>query len=271
MPLTLTYIAPCAVPVEVDGLTPDKLMDCSLKEISALPVYVGNRQVACGELFRVEGSASDGHVRWCGDLRGVHWIGAKMGHGSIVVEGSAGRHVGSGMSGGRIEVIGDVSDWLGAEMHGGWVHVRGRAGHLVGSAYRGSRRGMTAGTIIVEGAAGNEIGHTMRRGCIVIGGNAGDLVGFNILAGTILILGDSGIRHGAGMHRGTIGLFGHQPPPMLPTFRPAGKYSSPWLPLLGTFLAAGGYSWPIEDWQRQCQLFHGDLLENGRGEILTRV
>jgi len=271
MPLTLTYRASNSVPVEVDELTVDRLTQQTVSEIELLPVHVGNRTVPCGELFRVDGSAGDNCIRWRGDLRGVHWIGAKMSRGSVVVEGPAGRHLGSGMSGGQIIVQGDVGDWLGAEMAGGWIHVRGRSGHLVGAAYRGSRRGMTAGTIVVEGNAGNEVGHSMRRGCIVVAGDVGDLVGFNMLAGTILVCGDCGIRNGAGMRRGTIGLFGSQTPPMLPSFRYAGQYSPHWLTLLSRQLSRGGYTLPAADWQRACRLFHGDLLEGGRGEILTRL
>ena len=41
-------------------------------------------------------------------------------------------------------------------MHGGLIHVAGDAGDLVGSAYRGSVRGMTGGTIVVRGSAGDE-------------------------------------------------------------------------------------------------------------------
>ena len=47
---------------------------------------------------------------------------------------------------------------------------------------------MTGGEILIDGNAGNEIGHTMRRGLIAIKGDAGDGVGFNMIAGTILVL-----------------------------------------------------------------------------------
>ena len=57
-----------------------------------------------------------------------------MTSGRIDVAGSAGRHVGSQMSGGEIDVAGSAGDWLGAEMHGGSIRVRGDAGNLVGGA-----------------------------------------------------------------------------------------------------------------------------------------
>jgi formylmethanofuran dehydrogenase subunit C len=174
------------------------------------------------------------------------------------------------MTGGEICVAGDVGDWLGAEMHGGRIHVRGRAGHLVGAAYRGSARGMTRGEILVDGDAGNEIGHTMRRGLVAIGGQVGDLVGFNMLAGTVLVLGDCGIRHGAGMRRGTLAFLGASPPPMLPSFRCACRFRPMVMPLLLRHLKGRGFAVPDELIAASYQLYNGDLLEGGRGEILVR-
>ena len=104
-------------------------------------------------------------------------------------------------------------------MHGGLIHVHGNAGHLIGSAYRGSKVGMTAGTILVDGSVGNEVGLTLRRGLVAIGGACGDFVGFNMAAGTVLIFGQCGNRPAAGMRRGTVGLFGGTPPTLLVSFR----------------------------------------------------
>ncbi|MCH5374009.1 MAG: formylmethanofuran dehydrogenase subunit C, partial [Planctomycetes bacterium] len=175
------------VPLEVEGITPDRLQDKSPAEIERLEIFQGNVKVALAEFFEISGEASDGVLQWEGELSGVHWIGAKMSSGQLRVSGNAGRHVGSEMTGGEIHVDGDVSDWLGGEMHGGHIHVHGRAGHLVGAAYRGSARGMTGGEILVDGDAGNEIGHTMRRGLVAVAGTAGELSGFNMLAGTVLV------------------------------------------------------------------------------------
>ena len=73
---------------------------------------------------------------------------------------------------------------------------------LAGAAYRGNARGMTGGVILVDGNAGNEIGHGMRRGWIVVGGSAGDLLAFNMLAGTVFVFGPCGIRSGPRWGRG---------------------------------------------------------------------
>ncbi len=258
------------VPLEVEGITPDRLRDKSVAEIERLEIFHGNVQVCVGDFFEVSGDASDATVHWQGDLAGVHWIGAQMASGRMRVLGNAGRHVGSEMTGGQIVVDGDVSDWLGAEMHGGHIHVHGRAGHLVGAAYRGSARGMTRGQILVDGDAGNEVGHTMRRGLVAIGGQVGDLVGFNMLAGTVLVLGECGIRHGAGMHRGTLVLLGQKPPPVLPSFRYACRCQPIALRLLVRHLMQTGFSMPDELLAASYFMYHGDLLEGGRGEIFMR-
>ncbi len=256
-----------SVPLEVEGLIPEALAQLSLKQIEQLKIFHGNASLSMAEFFDVDGDPSDEFVCWEGDLTGVHWIGTKMTRGSIRIEGNVGRHVGSEMRGGRIDVGGNVSDWVGAEMRGGEIVVAGSAGHLTGSAYRGSRRGMNGGTIVIRGNAGNEIGHTMRRGLIVIGGSIGDLAGMNMRAGTILVFGDCGIRHGAGMSRGTIGLWGPQRPTLLPSYTYACRMRPPVLSLLQRELDRFQVPWPSHLRTGECDLFHGDMVEGGRGEI----
>ena len=271
MPLRLILKAKSAVPLEVEGITPDVVRGKTLAEIEKLEMFQGNLRLPLAEFFTISGDAADGVMVWEGDLAGVHWIGAKMTSGKIVIEGNGGRHIGSEMRGGEIHVLGNAGDWVGGEMHGGFIHVRGRAGHLVGAAYRGSAKGMTKGTILINGDAGNEIGHTMRRGLIAVGGNIGDLAGFNMLAGTILLFGKSGIRHGAGMKRGTIGLFGPKLPPMLPTFRHSCRCQPDVLPLLFRELRQREFSVADELFTSSYDLYNGDLIEGGRGEILMRA
>lgn len=271
MALRLTLRARSNVPVEVEGLTPDAVRDQSLAQIEKLDMFQGNVKLPLAEFFSVSGDPADEVHDWEGDLSGVHWIGAKMASGRVVVHGPAGRHVGSEMTGGEIHVLGDASDWVGGEMHGGLIHVRGRAGHLVGSAYRGSAKGMTRGTILVVGDAGNEIGHSMRRGLIAIGGNIGDLAGLNMLAGSIFVFGTSGIRHGAGMKRGTLAFLGSEAPPLLPTFRRACRYRPEALRLVYRELMRREFAVPDELLDGDCDLYNGDFLEGGRGEILIKA
>ena len=270
MTLQIELTASTTIPVEVEGITPDVVRDMDLKEIEALEIFEGNNQAALADFFSVSGDPSDEHIRFLGELSGVHWIGTKMQSGQITIEANAGRHVGSEMSGGRIDVMGDVSDWVGAEMKGGMIHVRGRAGHLVGAAYRGSAVGMRGGTILVDGNAGNEVGHTMRRGLIGIGGSIGDLAGFNMLAGTILAGEGQGIRHGAGMHRGTLVFLADEPPELLPTFTYGGRQQPVVMTLLAKELRELGYA-KHDLLQNDFDLYHGDQIEGGRGEVLIRT
>ncbi len=259
------------VPLEVEGILPENLLGKSLDEIKQMLIFHGNRRMPLGDFFRVSGDPADECLVWEGNLSRVHWIGAGMTRGTIDVASSTGRHVGSRMRGGSLDVRGDASDWVGGEMLGGLIHVRGNAGHLVGSAYRGSARGMTGGTILIDGQAGNEIGHAMRRGLIAIGGDVGDLVGMNMLAGSIFVFGNGGIRHGAGMRRGTIGLLGNESYSPLPTFRLACRGPLPILRLVDRTLQQLGFASPLALGDVAVQLYNGDMLEGGRGELLLRA
>ncbi len=271
MALRLVLKKKATVPLEVEGITPDVVRGLSLAQIEKMEVFEGNVKAHLGDFFTVTGDPTDEVHDWEGDLTGVHWIGAKMTSGRLIVHGDVGRHVGSEMRGGEIHVLGNASDWVGGEMHGGLIHVRGKAGQLVGAAYRGSTRGMTKGTILIRGNAGHEIGASMRRGLIAIGGNIGDLAGINMLAGNILLFGDSGTRHGAGMKRGTIAFLGKTAPSILPTFRRACRYRPEALQVL--FRQLRRLDFPVADdlMSCSCDLFNGDFLTGGRGELLIRA
>jgi formylmethanofuran dehydrogenase subunit C len=271
MPLRFSLRTKTTVPLEVEGITPDVVRSKSLTEIEKLEIFEGNVKTRLAEFFSISGDAADEIHEWEGNLGGVHWIGTKMLSGKVVIHGNAGRHVGSEMRGGEIHVLGDASDWVGGEMHGGLIHVRGKAGHLIGAAYRGSAKGMTKGTILIGGDAGNEIGHSMRRGLIAIGGNIGDLAGINMLAGSLFLFGDSGIRHGAGMKRGTIAFLGKNAPPILPTFRRACRFRPDVLQLVYRYLRRQEFSVADELFTSAYELFNGDFLTGGRGELLLRA
>lgn len=270
MTLQINLSKHTSIPLELEGINPDVVCDLDLAAIEKLEIFEGNEKATLGDFFNVSGDPSDGEIRFGGDLSGVHWIGTKMSSGHITIEGNVGRHLGSEMSGGRIDVMGNASDWVGGEMKDGTIHVRGRVGHLVGAAYRGSAVGMRGGTILVDGDAGNEVGHTMRRGMIAIGGSVGDLVGFNMLAGTILVGAGQGIRHGAGMHRGTLIFLAEEAPDLLPTFTPGGRQQPLVMTMLNRELADLGYVC-ADQLLHEFDLYHGDHLEGGRGEILVRA
>ncbi len=271
MTLRLRYRTTSSTPLEVEGITPDAVRDKSLAEIERLGTFHGNIATSLADFFDVSGDAADARIEWEGDLSGVHWIGAKMTEGYVRITGNAGRHVGSEMIGGEIHVNGDVGDWLGGEMHGGLIHVRGSAGHLAGAAYRGSPRGMTGGTILIDGNTGNEIGGLMRRGLLAVGGDSADLSGFNMRAGTIVICGNNGIRHGAGMRRGTLVYCGENSPKLLPTFRRACRFRPVALSALFRQLGRLDFPLPTSALDADFELYNGDMIEGGRGEVLVRA
>lgn len=256
-----------AVSLEVDSINLEQLRDLNTDEISRTLIWQGNTQIPLAEAFDVSGSLSDSCLVWQGELSRVHWIGAKLGSGSVRVDGSAGRHVGSQMSGGQIEVAQDVGDFAGVEMTGGTLRVGGNAGDRVGARYPGSDYGMNRGFISVAGNVGKGLGENMRRGTLLVQGNAGDAVGWNMLAGTICVMGTMGRFPGAGMVRGSVVCAGDRPSDILPTFLPGPVVAKPqWLRILARWLERQNLGQPglLEP---QYRLLAGDLLYGGRGEL----
>ena len=79
MPLYLRYHGQTSVPVEIEGVVPDRLREKSLAEIERLEIYNGNRKLPLAELFSHHGRPEQrAHVEFDGDLAGVHFIGYGM-------------------------------------------------------------------------------------------------------------------------------------------------------------------------------------------------
>lgn len=266
--LKLTLRTPSSIPLELDGILPERLSGLSPLEVAKLPIQHGNRAGPLGEFFDVTPDSDDwlADLLIAGDTRNVKHIGAGMTRGSIFVEGPVGMHAGARMSGGSLTLDADAAEWLGAEMKGGEIEVRGRAGDLVGAAYRGSRRGMTGGTIVIRGAAGDEVGLLMRRGLIVAERGCGEFAGASMIAGTLVLLGEVGERCGAGMKRGTI--LTAREPRLPPSFRYACDYRPAFVRMLLAELRKREVSVP-PGFGTRVRCFRGDLLTGGRGEVLV--
>lgn len=269
MPLQLTLKSNSTLPIEVEGVLPERCAGLPLAEVERLPIFHGREKLPLAEFFEVAGTTDDLELVFRGDGRGVHFIGAGMTKGRIQVEGNAGRHLGAQIRDGVIVVQGNCSDWAGAEMRGGRIEIRGNCGHQPGAAYRGSPRGMRGGELLIFGDAGNEVGARMRRGLIAVGGRAGDAAGYAMLAGTILIFGEVGKRPGGNMRRGTIGLFAPQRMELLPTFRRSAQLTPVAMTLLLRRLQELGFPVAPEHFRAKFDLYNGDFLEGGRGEILA--
>jgi formylmethanofuran dehydrogenase subunit C len=265
--LTLTLREPSPVPLELDGITPDRVAKLTTLEVAKLPLQHGNRREELGLFFAVTGDPSRGWLHFAGDTRTVKGVAAGMSAGTVSVENSAGMHAGAQMAGGSLVIGGGAGDWLGAEMKGGEIEVRGSAGSQVGAAYRGSRRGMTGGTIRVHGAAGDELGLLMRRGLVVVGGSCGEFAGASMIAGSIFVFGTAGNRLGAGMKRGTVFAGGADELP--PSFRYSCDYRPSFLPLYLAALRKAQFSIPESLLNGMVRCYRGDLLHGGRGEVLV--
>ena len=271
MSLQLTYKAETTVPVEIEGFTPTWAKDRTLAEIGQFEIFHGNQKLPLSEMFELDGNASNLHLDFHGNLSGVHWIGAHMTEGrsrfmAPLVGISAAK-----CRGGKILVHGDAKGW-GRCRNARWADSRARQRRpSCWCGYRGSTKGMTGGTILIDGDVGNEVGLTMRRGMIAVGGRAGDVLGFNMIAGTVLVFGECGIRPGAGMRRGTLGLLGPNPPSMLPSFRYACTARPQVLSVMFNELRGHGFAIDDELVAAECKVFNGDLVALGRGEILVRL
>ncbi len=275
MTLTIEPRRDLKLPTDLAGIVPDWTRERTLAEIERLAIWHGNRQYPLAELFEVAGDPRDGDIELSGDFSAAHHIGAQMTTGSICVIGSAGQFVGAEMSGGNIRVDGDAGDWAGVQIGGGRIQIGGSAGDSLGAAFPGSHRGMRGGEIFVEGGAGHEVGRAMRRGFIAVGGSVGESLGKDMLAGTILALGPCGLGVGHQMRRGTIGLLGDpvgSPPNFSPlTFRRGATHCPPFMRVLLSYLDCAGFSAGADLIDARLTIFHGDLLQLGKGEILARL
>jgi len=263
--ISLTLKQQPNVPLEAESISPDVFVERANDAIRALPIFLGKRQHRLEDFFEVEGEKSD-DLEIRGDASRVKWIGRGMSRGRLIINGSAGMHLGAYMKGGVIEVHGNASDWVGAEMTGSLIHIHGNAGGQIGAAYRGSPSGMQGGTIIVEGSAGMEVGMRMKRGVIAVKGPVRDFAGLQMKGGTIFLLSGAEIRTGAWMMRGTIVSL--QPLRLLPTFSYACDYQPQFMPLYAKHLHSLGLPIPYDAQVGSFQRYSGDTSVPGKGEIL---
>ena len=267
MPVIFSPIYDTTLPIEVQGVLPESFTDKKTETIQRFKVWLGNKQIEFGELFKVTGKNDNEQFFFEGDIQNVHWLGANMTRGSIIVNGSTGRHLGSGISGGEIIVQGNTSSYTANESRGGLVKVNGNVGDWAGCFYPGSRIGMNGGTLLVKGNAGKEVGSMMRRGIIAIEGDAGPGLGHNMRAGSILVFGQCGEYPGVGMRRGTIGLIGRAPTKISPTFARGGNLDSVVVSLIARHLTDLQFEIAQKMSDQAIAIFHGDMLEGGRGEM----
>ena len=157
--VTLSLRAPLSEPLDVEGVTADRVAALSEREIAGLPVRLCAREARLGDFFDVRGGRS-ARMRVEGALAQVNGLGAGMAGGELVIDGDAGRRVAAGMTGGEIVVMGSAGAEVAARARRGLVVVAGDAG-------ADAARAMIAGTLVVFGRTGARSGRGSRRGSIV--------------------------------------------------------------------------------------------------------
>lgn len=250
--IAITLKGTLGISVEAESISPDKFASLTLEQIKSLTVWQGNRQKMLSDLFTIEGddapaTAEETNIRLAGDFFQVKRIGEGMTAGVVEVQGSVGMHAGNNMKGGLLSISGNADDWLAREMRGGKVVVMGNAGNYVGGGYRGEKCGMRGGEIEVRGSAGAFLGEHLCGGSIRVLGDAGDFAGAANQGGTIFIGGRAHLP-GAEMSKGAITVKGEAK--VLPSFQKM------------EIVQIDGLAF---------QKYAGDLVDNGKGELLVGV
>lgn len=263
-----------SIPIEAEVISPDRFAGKTLEEVRELEIFYGNEACPMKEYIHATGKVADSPEQQLividGDARHIKHIGEGMTAGRIVIQGDAGMHTGALMKGGDITVEGDVGDWCGAEMKGGLIRVLGNAGNLVGAAYRGSPEGMTGGCILVCGNTGLEVGSFMRRGMIVVKGDTSDFTGVHMNGGEIMVFGETGKRAGAQArgNGGFIACFGGIKE-ILPTYRYDTTFTPTFMRLYLKQLTENLGVDASRFIDKPMKRYRGDLALGGNSEILV--
>jgi formylmethanofuran dehydrogenase subunit C len=260
-----------ALRVDLRGVTPSALADCSVSQVEQLRVVHGNATLALAELFAIA-PGEEGALRFEGNLERFDRIGWQMDGGRIHVEGHAGHYAGGCMRAGELRIDGCAGLLAACEMAGGTLAVGGDVGDFAASTLPGSMDGMRGGTFVVQGHAGERFGDRMRRGTAVVHGDAGAFLGSRMVAGTIAAGGRVGAHAGYGMRRGSVVFAGSGPglpsdAGTMPTFV-ANPAATPvfWALLARDLARHGGVFSALPS--RRIERHLGDLAADGKGELI---
>jgi formylmethanofuran dehydrogenase subunit C len=253
--ITLTPLRAFEVPIQASCITPENFAGKSTKEIAALPLTEGNRNLTIGDLFKVEESPdATPNITINGDCNKVKRVGSCMKTGEIVINGNIGMHTGIKMSGGKITINGNAGGWVGTEMKAGTIEIHGDGGDYLASPSRGNDAGMKGGVITVDGNIGTDAACYLKGGIIKVKGSAGKYLGYHMTDGAIYIEKDCDVRAGACMHGGKIVIGGKME--ILPSFTI--DSTKPKVKIDDTLNVPGPY-----------YVFLGDLSEQGTGKIFA--
>ncbi len=254
-------------PVDISAMVPDKLAGKTRAQIGAIKLFNGKRKVALSTLFSISGQDPE-NIRIQRSCQKLTHIGHGMRRGKIQVRGDCGDFLGKDMSGGELNVTGSAGAWTASGMSGGLIEISGNVADYLAANFSGEQHGMSDGTVIVCGNAGDRVGERMRRGMIVIKGQTGEYCANRMLAGTIIVLGKTGAYLGYGMKRGTIVLT-KKPRHIIATFRHCGLLKIEFLRLLFKQMALSNKQFAFfRNFGPEAIRYAGDVSCAGKGEIL---
>lgn len=263
-PLVLSLRARPEHRLDLSPLVPHRLAGKTAREIGDIELQTTRVRVKAGDVFRLRfGDAQ--HIRIEGACDRLDQIGAGMTGGEIEVSGEVGIRAGRLMTGGRLTIRGNAGHWLGSGMKGGEIEVTGSAGDRLGGPVAGEVSGMRGGIVVVRGNVGARAGDRLRRGTIMVEGGAGEYAGSRMIAGTLIVRRGAGALPGYLMKRGTI-VLGGGCTALSPTFVDCGMHQLVAMRLMAAFLksrsgrAAAFLGSPLHR-------FAGDLAVLGKGEI----
>jgi formylmethanofuran dehydrogenase subunit C len=266
-PLVLTLRASPDQRLDLAPLVPHRLAGMTAAEIERIELHTTRRRVVLADIFRL-GMGDAARVRIEEACDRLDQIGHEMTGGEIEVEGDIGTRAGRLMTGGRLTVHGSTGPWAASGMKGGTIEIFGDAGDRLGGPFAGEIAGMRGGIVHVRGAVGERAGDRMRRGTIVVEGDAGVYAGSRMIAGTLVVAGRSGALPGYLMKRGTIVL--GKKASLSPTFIDCGVHDLVAARLMAAFI--DGYSSRAAKLlSRPLRRFVGDMATLGQGEIFMRA
>jgi formylmethanofuran dehydrogenase subunit C len=264
--LVLTLRQPPEQRLDLSPLVPHRLAGKSAAEIEKIELQTTRVRVTVGDAFRLRmGDAQD--IRIEGACERLDQIGSGMSGGEIEVIGDVGIRAGRLMTGGRLTIRGNAGHWAASGMKSGMVEIVGSAGDRLGGPVAGEVAGMRGGIVVVRGGTGTRAGDRLRRGTIIIEGSAGEYAGSRMIAGTLIVRRKVGVLPGYLMKRGTI-ILGEGATTLSPTFADCGTHELVAMRLMAGFLKP--YSRRTAALlSRPLRRFTGDMAVLGKGEIFV--
>src|SRR5262249_44834395 len=156
-PLVLRLRARPEQRLDLSPLVPQRLAGQSEAEIAKIELQTTRVRVTVGDAFRLRmGDAAHIRIEGAWDRRDPG--GAGMTGGEIEVAGDVGIRAGRLMTAGRLSIGGNAGHWAASGMKGGIVEISGSAGDRLGGPVAGEVAGMRGGLVVVRGSAGARAG-----------------------------------------------------------------------------------------------------------------